>query len=34
MRRWDDWGKALKPERRRMLEGFRETLQRVARPSG
>ena len=31
LRRWDDWGKALQPERRRTLEQFRETLLRVAR---
>jgi [1-hydroxy-2-(trimethylamino)ethyl]phosphonate dioxygenase len=31
LRRWDDWGKALEPERRRTLESFRETLLRVAR---
>jgi [1-hydroxy-2-(trimethylamino)ethyl]phosphonate dioxygenase len=30
LRRWDDWGKAIEPERRRTLESFRETLLRVA----
>jgi phosphonate degradation associated HDIG domain protein len=34
LRRWDDWGKALEPERRRPLESFRATLLRVARPAG
>jgi phosphonate degradation associated HDIG domain protein len=32
LRRWDDWGKALEPERRRTLESFQETLLRVAEP--
>lgn len=31
LRRWDDWGKAIEPERRRSLESFRDTLLRVAR---
>ena len=31
LRRWDDWGKALEPERRRALESFRDTLLRAAR---
>lgn len=30
LRRWDDWGKAIEPERRRGLESFRDTLLRVA----
>jgi phosphonate degradation associated HDIG domain protein len=34
LRRWDDWGKALEPERRRPLESFRDTLLRLARPAG
>ena len=29
LRRWDDWGKALEPERRRTLQSFRETLLRA-----
>jgi gamma-butyrobetaine dioxygenase len=29
LRRWDDWGKAMEPERRRPLESFRETLLRA-----
>jgi gamma-butyrobetaine dioxygenase len=33
LRRWDDWGKALEPGRRRTLESFRETLLRAARPA-
>jgi phosphonate degradation associated HDIG domain protein len=31
LRRWDDWGKAIEPDRRRTLESFRETLLRVCR---
>jgi phosphonate degradation associated HDIG domain protein len=31
LRRWDDWGKAIEPERRRTLDSFRGTLLRVAR---
>ena len=34
LRRWDDWGKAIEPERRRSLESFRDALLRVARASG
>jgi phosphonate degradation associated HDIG domain protein len=34
LRRWDDWGKAIEPERRRTLESFREGLLRVARAGG
>ena len=30
LRRWDDWGKAMEPERRRTLASFRETLLRAA----
>jgi phosphonate degradation associated HDIG domain protein len=30
LRRWDDWGKAIEPERRRILESFRDTLLRAA----
>jgi [1-hydroxy-2-(trimethylamino)ethyl]phosphonate dioxygenase len=33
LRRWDDWGKAIEPERRRTLDSFRETLLCVARPA-
>ena len=31
LRRWDDWGKAIEPQRRRPTEHFRATLLRVAR---
>lgn len=31
LRRWDDWGKAIEPERRRTLESFRATLLSAAR---
>ena len=31
LRRWDDWGKAMEPTQRRLLESFRETLLGVAR---
>ncbi len=34
LRRWDDWGKAVEPERRRTVESFRETLLRVVRTAG
>lgn len=34
LRRWDDWGKAMAPERRRTLESFREALLRVASAGG
>jgi len=30
LRRWDDWGKAMAPERRRTVESFGETLLRAA----
>ena len=30
LRRWDDWGKALEPERRRTLESFGGRLRRLA----